>query len=305
MAEGKGERPASRNPYVFIVGCPRSGTTLLRRMVDAHPLVAITRRETHWITACFRNRIGISATGLVSRDLVGWLLSYERFQFMDISRPQLEALLVDQPLHYSEFVSSVFDLYAAHQGKILAGDKTPGYARDLPMLHQLWPSARFIHLIRDGRDVCLSILDWAKSPRVVGRLFPWANDPIGSAALFWDSHVRLAREAGSNIGPNLYREIRYEDLVSRPRDQCGVLCAFLDVPFSDRMLLEDEPRRKRPLGRDSKHARLPPTPGLRDWRSQMRPDQVRRFEALAGKLLEELGYMRAFPGLSLEAWANA
>jgi hypothetical protein len=64
------------------------------------------------------------------------------------------------------------------------------------------------------------------------------------------------------------------------------------------MLLADAPPRKRRSGLDAKHGRLPPTPGLRDWRSQMQREHVRRFEAVAGDLLEELGYQRFFPELS-------
>lgn len=287
------------NPFVFIVGCPRSGTTLLRRMVDAHPLIAVTRRETHWIPACFRKRIGITPDGMVTHDLISWLTGYERFQFMNISQTELEALLAAQPaLPYADFVSSVFDLYAKHEGKTLAGDKTPGYARQVPTLHALWPAARFIHLIRDGRDVCLSFLDWAKSPRIVGRFLPWTQDPVASAALFWEWHVRLARRAASGLPSKLYWEVRYEALVSQPREQCASVCTFLELPFSDRMLLADVPPRKRRPGLDAKHARLPPTPGLRDWRSQMQPEHIQRFEAMAGDLLEELGYLRAFPELS-------
>jgi hypothetical protein len=284
------------NPFVFIVGCPRSGTTLLRRMVDAHPLIAITRRETHWIPACFRKRIGITPDGMVTNELISWLMTDERFRFMNVSRTELESLLTAQPaLPYADFVSRVFDLYAKREGKRLAGDKTPGYARQLATLHALWPTARFIHLIRDGRDVCLSFLDWAKSPRIVGRFLPWAQDPVASAALFWEWHIRLARRAASRLPPALYYEVRYEALVLQPAQQCASVCTFLDLPFSDRMLLADvSPRKPRP-GLDSKHARLPPTSGLRDWRSQMQPEHIQRFESMAGDLLEELGYVRAFP----------
>jgi hypothetical protein len=289
------ETSHERNPFVFIVGCPRSGTTLLRRMVDAHPLIAITRRETHWIPIGFRKRVGLADDGLVTADLISWLMADARFPYMGISREELEEIIRNEgPLTYAAFVSRVFDLYAAKEGKALAGDKTPGYARQLPTLHALWPAARFVHLIRDGRDVYLSFRDWAKSPRVVGRFLPWPKNPAASAALFWEWHVKLARMAGSELGAELYHEVRYEALVSEPAEACAALCAFLEVPFSDRMLLADERRRKVRPGADSKHARLPPTPGLRDWRTDMPPEKVEQFEAVSGDLLEELRYRRSF-----------
>jgi hypothetical protein len=287
------------NPYLFIVGCPRSGTTLLRRMVDANPLIAIPGRETHWMPTCFRKRIGITADGMVTEELITWLMDYERFQFMNISQAQLEALLAaPEPLPYAAFVSRIFDIFAAQEGKALAGDKTPGYARQIPLLHALWPAARYIHLIRDGRDVCLSFLDWAKSPRVVGRRLPWTEDPVASGALFWEWHVRLGRQAGSGLEPNLYQEVRYEAMVSEPGRECAKISAFLGLPYSDRMTLADAPPAKPRPGLDAKHARLPPTPGIRDWRSEMRPEQVQRFEAFAGDLLEELGYPLTHPAPS-------
>jgi hypothetical protein len=289
------ETSHERNPFVFIVGCPRSGTTLLRRMVDAHPLIAITRRETHWIPIGFRKQIGLTQDGVVTADVISWLTADAHFRYMGISREELEEIIRQEgPLTYALFVSRVFDLYAAKEGKALAGDKTPGYARQLPLLHALWPAARFIHLIRDGRDVYLSFRDWAKSGRVVGRFLPWPEHPATSAALFWEWHVKLARRAGSELGAELYHEVCYETLVSEPAAACAALCAFLEVPFSDRMLLADERRPKVRPGADSKHARLPPTPGLRDWRARMPPEDVERFEAVSGDLLEELGYRCSF-----------
>jgi hypothetical protein len=262
-------------------------------MVDAHPLLAITRRETHWIPTAFRQRVGMTPDGHVSEGLISWLIADEHFRYMDIAQEEIEAIVDREgPLTYAAFVSRLFDLYAAKHGKTLAGDKTPGYARQLPMLHALWPGARVIHLIRDGRDVQLSFRDWAKSPRVLGRFLPWPADPVMSGALFWEWHVKLARRAGSQLGAQLYHEICYEALVSQPAEECAALCAFLGLPLSDRMLLSNQRRGKVRAGADSKHSRLPPTPGLRDWRSQLTAEETERFEAISGDLLDELGYER-------------
>jgi sulfotransferase family protein len=289
---------SERNPYVFVVGCPRSGTSVLRRMLGANPSLAMFTRETHWIPRCFHQRIGVTPAGEVTGELISWLAADKRFPSMGIGRDELEALLENErPLRlpYARFVSLVFDLYAAKAGKSFAGDKTPVYARELPTLHALFPRARFVHIIRDGRDVALSLLAWAKSPRIVGRRLPWSEDPVACAALHWEWHVRLAREAGKALGPDLYHEVRYERLVSAPTESLAPLCAFLEIPHSERMLLEGESRKKVHPGLDAKHLRLPPTPGLRDWRSEMQADHLERFEGIAGELLTELGYPRAFP----------
>jgi hypothetical protein len=129
---------------------------------------------------------------------------------------------------------------------------------------------------------------------VIGRFLPWLEDPVLSGALFWEWHVRLARRAGSQLGAHLYHEMRYEALVSRPAEECAALCAFLGLPFSDRMLLAERRRGKVRAGADSKHSRLPPTPGIRSWRSQLAADDAELFEAISGDLLDELGYERRF-----------
>ncbi|HYQ82485.1 MAG TPA: sulfotransferase, partial [Rubrobacter sp.] len=111
------------NPYLFIVGCPRSGTTLLRRIIDAHRQIAITR-ETHWIAKRFERRQGVTPDGLVTPELLSWLLSDEKFTRMGIGQDELEGLVAgEEPVSYSTFVTGVFDLYGKGQGKRLVGDK--------------------------------------------------------------------------------------------------------------------------------------------------------------------------------------
>jgi Sulfotransferase family len=293
------------NPYLFIVGCPRSGTTLLRRLVDAHPLVAVID-EMRWIASFFERREGLTPEGLVTPELVDRLLAYDRFATLEISREQLGRLIdTGDPVPYPNFVAAIFDLYGRAQGKSLVGDKTPRYARRIGTLHALWSHARFVHLIRDGRDVCTSILNWKKAERALGRFSPWGEDQVTTAGLWWEWHVRLGREDGGSLAPELYHEVRYEELVSRPAETCETLCSFLDLPYDDAMLKFHEGRTKMKPGRDAKRAWLPITSGLRDWRTQMPVEDLERFEAAAGDLLEELDYPRACPHPPEEKLARA
>jgi hypothetical protein len=289
------------NPYLFIVGCPRSGTTLLQRLVDTHPQMAVTP-ETHWIPRWFHKKAakGLTPDGLVTRKLLRKLLLYPRFLELGIRRKEIKGLIPrGGQVPYAHFVGGLFDLYGQRRGKPVVGDKTPGYARDLPLLHALWPAARFVHLIRDGRDVCLSILSWERARHWragegAARFRGWGEDPVGTAALWWEWHVRLAREAGAEFGAGLYYELRYEALVARPVEECRTLCAFLGVS-DDGMVRSYEERARADPGQDARHPWMPITQGLRDWQSQMPPADVERFEAVAGTLLDELGYRRAAP----------
>jgi hypothetical protein len=293
------------NPYLFIVGCPRSGTTLLRRLVDTHPLVAVID-EMRWIASFFERREGLTPEGLVTPELVDRLLAYDRFATLEINREQL-ARLIDtaDPVPYPTFVTGIFDLYGQAQGKSLVGDKTPRYARRIGTLHTLWPHAKFVHLIRDGRDVCMSILNWKKADHALGRFSTWEVDQVSTAAVWWEWHVRLGREDGGSLAPNLYHEVRYEELVSEPAKECENLCSFLDLPYDDAMLKFHEGRQKADPSLDAKKAWRPLTPGLRKWSEQMPTEDLERFEAAAGDLLEELGYPRACPPPPEEKLARA
>jgi hypothetical protein len=245
--------------------------------------------ETHWITFPFKERRGLTPDGCLTQDLVRRIRNHPRFSRLGLSVKEVDAAVT--PL-YSEFVTALFDLYARNHNKPLAGDKTPSYARFITELHHYWPKARFIHLIRDGRDVCLSLLNWSKAEHAAGRFATWEVDRLVTSALRWDWNVRLAREAASRLPKGLYREIRYEAIVSDPRAAARELCTFLDQEFDSAMLRFHETKTRSEPGLDAKHAWLPITPGLRDWRTQMDPEDVLRFEAAAGALLEELGFER-------------
>jgi hypothetical protein len=148
------------NPYVFFVGCPRSGNTLLGRIGDAHPELAIIN-QTRWI-AEWAVRTG--SPGHVSAGLLRPLREDRHFAKLGIDPAAVDRLLAveDGPVTYGGFVAALFDLYGELRHKSLVGDKTPKYVRWIPTLSELWPDAKFVHLIRDGRDVCLSVLDWRK-----------------------------------------------------------------------------------------------------------------------------------------------
>jgi hypothetical protein len=293
------------NPYVFIVGASRSGTTLLRRIVDAHPDIAITR-ETHWITKLLDRNNGISHDQPVGPELLGRLATVEKFTRMDVDHAALERLLErTEPVFYAEFVSTVFDLYGKAQGKPLVGDKVPTYVLDIPVLHELFPYARFVHLIRDGRDVCSSVLQWERRHRGFAKLATWEVDRVSTTALWWERWVRAGREAGAPLGPELYYELRYEALVADPERACRGLCDFLRLPYDDRMLAFHLGRERDDATLSAKQAWRPITPGLRSWRTEMSGDDTERFEAAAGALLDELGYPRAVPDPSPAALQHA
>jgi Sulfotransferase family len=296
---------SGRNPFVFIVGCPRSGTTLLRRIGDAHPELAIIG-ELHWLPRWWERRVGITPEGIITHELLDMLLTEPRFHKLGLAPERVADLLEeDRPKHYALFVSELFDLHGEVRGKRLVGEKTPGYVRRLQTLNELWPHAKVVHMIRDGRDVALSLLDRTRSQRAAWRLPTWEEDPVTTAALYWEWNVRLGREAGALLGPERYYELSYESLVADPRRECERICAFLGVPYDDAMVRFHEGRTRAEPGLSPKRAWRPVTAGLRNWRGQMAPGDVERFESAAGDLLEEIGYQRAAAHLSGSELASA
>jgi hypothetical protein len=292
------------NPYVFIVGCPRSGTTLLRRICDAHSQLAIVR-EQHWLPRYWELRIGINPDGTVTPDLLDMLLSDKRFPALELAVEQVAHLIDRGPTPYSEFVTRLFDLHGDRRRKPFVGEKTPKYVRHLATLNELWPQARIVHLIRDGRDVSLSLLEWDRAERNVGRFPTWAEDPVTTTAIFWEWNVRQGREVGVMLGRERYYELTYEALVAHPELECRNLCSFLDLAYDPAMLRFHEGRTKSKPGLSPKKAWRPITPGLRTWREQMGPSDVARFEAAAGPLLDDLRYERANKRLSHGELAKA
>lgn len=296
-----------KNPFLFVLGCQRSGTTLLQHILDSHPRTAIMQ-EAGWFGTWYEHRIGITLEGFATAELIPNILRTSKNIDLGVSEAELLKLAGNgNQVLYQDFISAIFDGFGAARKKHLVGSKNPDYLRHLGTLHKLWPKAKYIHIIRDGRDVCLCASDRWKNSDVQGfpfllyekpdRIFDeWKEDPVITTALWWEWVVGLGRDFGRSLGPEMYYEMRYEDLVSRPRGECVALCEFLEIPFDDAMLRHEENFRPRTgPGGAILHARVgrPITPGLRDWRTEMSDSELGRFEAAAGPFLEELSYPRS------------
>ena len=299
----RSRRAGPTNPYVFVVGCPRSGTTLLQRMLDSHPQLAVAN-DTHFIPGAIAGlapRPDLPLTPEIVESVRAFRTGGAGKGFHRLGLP--EGTLEDAAAGaetYPDLVAELYSRLAELRGKPLAGEKTPDYVRCLPLLHALFPSTKVVHLIRDGRDVTLAVLDWAidsTKGRIKGpaRTPLWSDNPVAAAALWWECQVGAGRRDGPELGL-AYREVRYEALVARPAETLRDVVGFLELPFDERMLSY----RLQPEGRAAAE-RLPPTPGLRDWRTQMPPDDLELVEAIVGDLLSELGYERALPKISRAA----
>lgn len=265
----------------FIVGSARSGTTLLRLILNAHPEVAVPP-ESRFIVELHNGAELVDAVDFLAR-----LDAHHRFHTWDlpISAVREEIAGADR-LPYAEAIDAAFRAYARVQGKTRWGDKTPRYVEDIAFLARLWPDARFIHLIRDGRDVARSYADVSFGPKTVGK-----------AASLWARRVRAGIAAGRALPAGRYLEINYEDLVDDAEGEIKDICDLLELDFDPGMLDHTERARGSVLPRASAfnpHVTEPPS-RTRSWHTSMPRAQVEIFEAVAGDTLTELGYERAFP----------
>ncbi|HEY2973845.1 MAG TPA: sulfotransferase [Pyrinomonadaceae bacterium] len=286
-------------PMPVIVGAPRSGTTLLRFMLDTHSELAIPP-ETGFLT------LGAQLAG--NGDMLR-----ERFFRAVVNHPNSapswpdfevpeetfwQALTEITPFTVSEGYRAFYRLYAARMAKPRWGDKTPIYCLSLDAIRRVLPEVRFIHIIRDGRDVALSLRKMWFSPG-------W---DIETQAAYWRKCVLAARRAG--LGRRDYLEVRYEDLILNTREILDRVCDHVGLSFECTMLsyYTQTPERLRehkgrsgadgtPLltreerFRQQQRTTAPPDSGrVFAWKGAMSADERMRFQLVAGDLLKELGY---------------
>jgi hypothetical protein len=283
-----GESPgidAARPPMPIIVGVPRSGTTLLRLMLDTHPDLAIPP-ETGFVLDAHELR---GKDGDLRKQLFATLTSFHTWRRMGVSDTALGDRLANiEPFDVAEGVRAFYRLYAERFRKNRWGDKTPVYRLHLRELEELLPEARFIHLIRDGRDVALSVRGLWFAP----------GDDIETLARDWSAGISATRAQGSRCTG--YIEVRFEDLVLDPEPPLRRICELSRLAFEPSMLRYFETARERleeigyspePENPVPRLAAEPPEPSrVHRWRRDMGRRERRRFERVAGDTLRELGY---------------
>ena len=211
-----------RPPFPFIVGCARSGTTLLRVMLASGGQIAIPG-ESFFIPKAAADAAG----GFdVERFLTGLDATRHGYVRWDVDHDAIRARVRATPVpDLAEAIRRVFETYAASRGLTRYADKTPHYTSYVPLLAALFPEARFVHLVRDGRDVASAYVDATFGPTT-----------LSSAAWVWRTQVTRAPEAGAVLGPERYLEVRYEELVADPEPTLRRVCSHIELPFDPAMV---------------------------------------------------------------------
>jgi lipopolysaccharide transport system ATP-binding protein len=289
---GAGAEPAA---MPFVVGVPRSGTTLLRMMLDSHPLVAIPP-ETGFLPALAE----LPPEGEAAREgFQEIVLGAESWPDFHLDRDALRArLLALAPFTVTAGLRAFYGLYAERFGKPRWGDKTPSYGLHMPEILRQVPEAHFLHVIRDGRDVFASVRPLWFAP----------GSSVEAIARDWADRIRRTRELSR--GCPHYMELRYEDLVRDPEPVLREVCRFLALPFHPDLLtyhrrsperLAEHEGRRRPDGswwltredrqrQQTSVTRAPDPSRIGRWKTDLTAEDADRFHAAAGEMLDALGY---------------
>jgi hypothetical protein len=274
-------------PPFFIVACDRSGTTMLRLILDRSTDVAIPTESM--ILVDFARRAG---------DPLDTDAEFDRLARAVWRHPKVRewGLPGDPPVRagragaaaFRAALAAPFEAYAALHGKPRWADKTPYYVGELDLVKAVFPDARIVNLVRDGRDVALSLL------RV-----PFGPSNVWAAARQWRAAVDAGDAAEARYGRDVLT-IRYEDLVSDPEPVVRRVCTFCEIAYRPEMLaIEDAAAGKLAAGQEGWFAELFAGIGTRSvgkWRTGMTPGQQAVFAAEAGEALRRHGYDVSDPG---------
>jgi Sulfotransferase family len=265
-----------RNGPIFIVGAPRSGTTLLRNTLNRHPRIAVCR-ETEFRHYVYRRRAAfgpLSDRGNRERVIRAYL-ALERIRRTSLDLEELARCLMEEGDTYPALFSSLLRFYMRAHGKQRWGEKTPDHALFARTLLDWYPGATVIHILRDPRDAVASLIDMPSFP----------NSALGNANL-WLTFNRAAMEAQQEPG---YVVVRYENLVADPETELRRLCRIIGEPFSDEMTTpKPDPTADRPWFQRAEGPIANSRVGM--WRERLSKRDLALVEWFLGYQMQAFGY---------------
>jgi hypothetical protein len=282
--------PVKNYPF-FIFSCGRSGSSLLSRMLNKHPRIAVPY-ESHLFNTFYPwlKYYGDLTNPRNRERLVNDILSTDVLQDWSPQVDLRKVLSLIRVHNFGGIVDAILQSWAESLNKSRWGEKTPKHLFYWREIHEYFPKAKFIHIVRDGRDVSIS---WIKA-----RFGP---KTIYSAAKQWDSYLKVIEGFRNSICSQTFYEIHYEDLLENPEKILSEICNFLGETFDSKML--EFYKEQTSYRTDETNLRNLSKPLLRDnkqkWRTYMTFDDLRVFEAVAQKTLVRCGYEAAIENPTL------
>jgi hypothetical protein len=267
-----------QHPEIFIVGAPRSGTTLLRNLLNRHPRLAICY-ETQFFRYVYARRWAFGDLGNPRnrRRLIAEYISTHRIKRLGMKASDLEERLMREGVSYESFFASLLACYADSEGKPRWGEKTPHHARFTEALCNWYPGANILHLVRDPRDVVAAL-----------QRVSWASNSVLTNARTWLKYNLAASQSSQRPG---YILIRYETLVSQPDRELARICEHLGESYHPSMLVPDH---ERVIFRSWSQRSAAPISNERmgAWQHELGEDSVRLIEHVVGEHGARYGYSR-------------
>ena len=278
---------------IFIVGCDRSGTTLLRLMLNQSPSLYITP-ETEFLAvmqskaAIYQDFSQPYQRYFFIRDLQTNRATAKTFTFPILGLTVAEAenaIARVAPTNFAGAAEAIFQAVAAKKNKPRWGDKTPHQVENIAWLAQTFPDAYFVHTIRDGRDVAMSM-----------RKAGWLNGEMLKIARYWQQRVESGINAGKSLNQEKrrYYEVYYEQLIQEPEATLKDLCAWLHLEYTPQMLeyYRDAASNIQPEHNNLFELNHQPVDASRAyaWKSKLPKQDLADFESIAADLLGKLGY---------------
>ncbi len=269
------------NP-IFLVGCPRSGTTLLQQMLDAHPDIAIAP-ETHFIRNFWlkREEYGDLVADTNYQILLRAIANIPEFSEMELDWQTFYDAAQKLDRSYAALLNLLLDQFRQRRNTEIVGEKTPNHLLYMQTLQTFFPQARFIHIVRDPRAVVNS---W--------KTVPWSTGSIAGDADVWRRYMATARQAPPDNGAIF--TLHYEQLISTSEACLKKLCRFLDLSFDASMLDYYTHQSKRVnVNREPwKGNAVKPVnnKSLSRWQTELSTTEIATIEAVAGSEMCQLGY---------------
>jgi sulfotransferase family protein len=273
---------------VFVVGCPRSGTTLLYDLIQSSGDFARAPFESDTFRILGPRFPNLALERNRKKLLEFWLKSENGVQSR-LERADIEARVMGACQDIGDFLRIVMEAMCRKQGVRRWAEKTPDHALNIPLIKRFFPDSLIVHIIRDGRDAALSLANF----RWIAPYFWQRGSKRLSFGVYWKWIVRKARASGRALGRNYY-ELHYEDLVEKPQETLTPLGEFIGHNLDYvRIKQNGVGSVEKPYSSFQKQAPAEGFNPVARWKKQYSPEELARFEALVGDCLEETGYQLA------------
>lgn len=285
----------------FILANPRSGSSMLRIICESHSQLSVPPESGFmewWYSKYGSWHLDDSKNNERVFDFVFDLMSSKKIETWQLDEEALiKLILSEKPKSYAALISLVYITFANMKGKRIAywGDKNNYYIHKTQLLHNLYPNAKYIHLVRDGRDVATSY----KALQDIEATSPYApklNTEIEEIAAEWDQNNKTLLVFFRQIDSEKVLRIRFEDVLENLEESCKTICSFLDVPFDNKMLqyykwnkkLAIEPSET--MAWKQKTLEKPDLGTIGKYKKLLNKKEIEIFNMIAKDTLKEFGY---------------